>query len=53
MQEDELVQKANAKPEVALKKKATLDMDQALDNLLAKEPMVAHKTVIHRALSTQ
>jgi hypothetical protein len=43
--EDQLVQKANAKLEAALKKKATLDMGQALDNSIAKEPTVAHKNM--------
>jgi hypothetical protein len=39
-----VVQKANAKLEAALKKEATLlDIGQALDDSLAKEPMVAHK----------
>jgi hypothetical protein len=41
--EDQVVQKANAKLEAALKKKATLDMGQALDDSIAKEPTVAHK----------
>jgi hypothetical protein len=43
--EDQLVQKANAKLEAALKKKATLDMGQALDDSLAKEPTVAHENM--------
>jgi hypothetical protein len=43
--EDQLVQTANAKLEAALEKKATLDMGQALDNLLAKEPTVAQENM--------
>jgi hypothetical protein len=43
--EDQLVQKAKAKLEAALKKKATLDMSQALDDSLAKEPTVAHENI--------
>jgi hypothetical protein len=43
--EDQLVQKANAKLEAALKKKATLDMGQALDDSIAKEPTVAHENM--------
>jgi hypothetical protein len=43
--EDQLVQKANAKLEAGLKKKATLDMGQALDDSLAKEPTVAHENM--------
>ncbi len=43
--EDQLVQKANAKLEAAIKKKATLDMGQALDDSLAKEPTVAHENM--------
>jgi hypothetical protein len=43
--EDQLVQKVNAKLEAALKKKATLDMGQALDDLIAKEPTVAHENM--------
>jgi hypothetical protein len=43
--ENQSVQKANAKLEAALKKKATLDMGQALDESLAKEPTVAHENM--------
>jgi hypothetical protein len=43
--EDQLVQKANAKLEAALKKKATLDMGQVLDDSIAKEPTVAHENM--------
>jgi hypothetical protein len=43
MKEDQLVQKATAKLEVALKKKATLDMSQDLKDSLTKERIVAHK----------
>jgi hypothetical protein len=42
---DQLVQKANAKLEARLKRKATLDMGQALDDSLAKEPTVAHENM--------
>jgi hypothetical protein len=45
LKEDQLLQEKNAKLEAALKKKATLDMGQALDGSIAKEPTVAHKNM--------
>jgi hypothetical protein len=43
--EDQLVQKTNAKLEAALKKKATLDMGQVLDDSISKEPTVAQENM--------